>query len=229
MITLLHGDHIEVSRAELNRLKQQAQGRELRSIDGRSIDPAILVQALESSSLFGGTALIVVEQLFGKLGRQPKKITQYADILARAGETSDIILWENKELTAGTVKQLGARVTVRLFKLPVLIFQFLDNIYPGNRTVLLSAFTKLMETQAPELGFSMCVQRVRQLLHIRSGNTPEGLAGWQLSRLTSQAKSFTMDELVNLYEKLGDAEYALKSGSSPFPFRMALEQIFLTL
>lgn len=229
MITLLHGDHIEVSRAELNRLKQQAQGRELRNVDGRSIDPALLVQLVESLSLFGTETLIVIEQLFGKLGRQTNKINQYADILVKAGENHDIILWENKELTPTVVKQLGARVTVRLFKLPVLIFQFLDTIRPGNRTFLLSTFMKLMDVEAPELVFSMCVKRVRQLVSIRSGSSPEGLAGWQVSRLTSQAKSFTMDELVNLYEKLGDAEYALKSGSSPFPFRMALEQIFLTL
>lgn len=227
MITVLHGDHIASSRAELNRLKLQAKDKELRIIDGRSIDPTALIQSLESSSLFGGETCIIIEQLFGKLGRQIKRIAEYCAIIAGAGNTSDIILWEDKELSAGVLKQLGSHSQVRLFKLPVLIFQFLDGVRPGNAKPVLSAFTSLMETDPAELVFSMLVKRVRQLLGIAAGSPPAGLAGWQDARLTTQAKSFTMRELISLYEKLGDAEYAVKSGGSPFSLRQLLEQIIL--
>ena len=48
MITLLHGDQIETSRSEFNRLKEAATGKEIRNLDGKTIDAALLTQALES-------------------------------------------------------------------------------------------------------------------------------------------------------------------------------------
>jgi DNA polymerase III delta subunit len=229
MITLLHGEYIEASRAELNRLIERAKGREIRRVEGRSIDPALLVQSLESSSLFVTDTLVVVEQLFGKQGRQAKKITQYAELLTRASATMDILLWEDSQLTPTIIKHLGTGVTVREFTLPVLIFQFLDGVRLGNRKQTLSIFSDLMRTDAPELVFSMLVKRVRQLLLLASGRQPAGLAAWQLTRLTTQAKSFTIDELIVLYGKLADAEYSIKSGSSAFTFRQRIEQVLITL
>jgi len=220
MITLLHGDNTEASRVELNRLRDLAKDIEIRGIDGRNIDSALLTQSLESKSLFGGDMLVVIERLFGKLGRQIKRMSEYCAIVTSSD--GDIVMWEDKELSASVIKQLGTGVNVRLFKLPVLIFQFLDSLQ-------LDTFAKLMETEAPELVFSMLIKRVRQLIAIADGGEPAGLQGWQVRRLTTQAKSFTMNQLISLYEKLGRAEYELKSGASPFTFRQALEQVLITI
>jgi DNA polymerase III delta subunit len=229
MIILLHGDHIESSRAELNKLRAEAKDREVRRVEGRGLDTAMLIQSLESSSLFGGSTLIIVEQLFGKLGRQLKKISEYAAIISKAGDESDIILWEDRELSPGAIKQLGAKAQIKLFKMPVLIFQFLDSIQPNSSKIMVNLFEKLTQSEAPELVFAMLIKRVRQLISIHAGQSPSGLAPWQVGRLTTQAKGFTMDELVLLYKKLGDAEYGLKSGTSPFTFGQALEQVLISV
>lgn len=226
MITLLHGDYIEASRNELNRLKREAVEKEIRQLDGQSIEATTLVQSLESTSLFGVDTLVVVERLFGKLGRQQKKIEELCRILLKA--TGDIVLWEDKEIGAAVIKNLGTP-TIRVFKLPVLIFQFLDGIKPGQAKTLLDVFAKLTLAEAPELVFAMLVKRLRLLIQISDGVSPAGAAGWQLTRLTTQAKSFTMSELVRLYEDLGEAEYAVKSGQSPFSLKQLLEQWILTL
>lgn len=195
-------------------------------MDGQSIDASALVQSLESTSLFGGETLVVIERLFGKLGRQQKKIEELCRILSKA--TGDIVLWEDKEIGVTVIKHLGTP-TIRLFKLPVLIFQFLDGMKPGQAMHLLTLFAALTATEAPELVFAMLVKRLRLLIQISDGVSPPGAAGWQLTRLTTQAKSFTMSELVRLYEDLGDAEYAVKSGQSPFSLTQLLEQWILTL
>src|SRR5688572_2063982 len=98
MITLLHGDYIEASRTELNHLRSQAKDKEVRVIDGRSIDASSLIQSLESQSLFEDGTLVVIEQLFGKLGRQVKRISEYCAIVAAADKKNDILMWEDKEL-----------------------------------------------------------------------------------------------------------------------------------
>ena len=214
MITLLHGDYIEASRGELRRLIDGAKSaKEIRQLDGGSLDEGTLMQAVESSSLFGGSTLVVVERLFAKLGRQQKRIASIASLIQSA-KGSDIILWEDKELSAGTVKQLGVGANVRLFKLPVLIFQFLDNLRPGNVKSSLETYQKLVATEPAELVFSMVVSRMRQLIQLSDGVVPTRLAGWQATRLTLQAKSFTMDKLLVMYKKLHDIEVSIKNGTS---------------
>lgn len=197
MIILLHGDNIEASYAEFLRRKGT-----FTALDGSKLDQTSLQQA--AHGLFDELSVLYVERL---LSKNPK-LAAYL--------TGDVVLWEDKEISAAVIKKI-AGVDVKLFKLPVLIFQFLD-------TFSLATFEKLMETEPPELVFSMFVKRVRQLINI-----PNDLPAWQVSRLTRQSKSFTMDELISLYEQLGDAEYAIKSGSSPFTFRELLEQVLVTI
>jgi DNA polymerase III delta subunit len=229
MITLIHGDHIEASREELNRRRSESKAIDIRNLDGRSLDSSTLVQSLESSSLFGGDTLVVVERLFGKLGRQVKKIEELCKLLVASSQTTDILLWEDKEVGATVTKYLGKDARVMVFKLPVLIFQFLDGVKSGNGEMALKIYQDLVSSEAPELVFSMLVKRVRQLIQIADGGTPEGLADWQAGRLTTQAKSFTMEKLLASYKKLHDIEVSIKTGMSPFSVSAHIEQVLVDL
>lgn len=217
MITLIHGDQIEASRVEFNRLKTASKGKEVRTLDGRSIDGAKLTQALESESMFGGETVVCIENLFGKLGRKVKLIESLASIIKKS--TSDVILWEDKEVGVTVIKSLGT-LDVRLYKTPAIIFQFLDR--PS-----LSLYKQVIVSEAPELVFSMFSKRIRQLIQILDGVTPDGLQGWQLARLTRQAKLFTMDRLLSMYKKLLEIEYSVKNGSSPFTLTELTEQFLI--
>ena len=227
MLILLHGDNLEASRAELNRLKAAAKGKEIRQPEGRLLDTTTLTQALESMSLFGRETLVIIENLFGKLGRKTKLIEELAAVINRSGNV-DIVLWEDKELGAAVLKSLN-RPQIRLFKLPVLIFRFLDNLKPGSAKFVIALFQKLVEVEPPEQVLFMTVKRLRQLIMLRDGTVPEGLQGWQLSRLTSQAKSFTMVKLISMYKKLLEIEYSTKTGSTPFNLTQQIEQFLLDL
>jgi DNA polymerase III delta subunit len=214
MITLLHGNYSESSRKEFVRLKCDAKDKDVRSLDGRTLDPAGLTQAIESHSLFGSETIVFIENLFGKLGRKLKLIELLAAIIN--GSSVDIILWEDKEVGATVLKNLPhAKVT--LFKIPSVIFQLLDGIEPEGKF-------RDLPSEAPEIIFSMIVRRIRQLIQLRDGVIPEGLQGWQASRLTRQAKLFTMDRLVTMYKKLLDIEFSVKNGSSPFNLKELTEQ-----
>ncbi len=228
MITVLHGDHIEASRAELIRMKAALKGKDIRQLSGSAIDASALVQAMESSSLFGGDTAVIIEDLFARLGRQQKKIEALAQILKDREKDNDIILWEGKELSATVLKHLGTP-TVRLFKIPVVIFQFLDGLAPGNAKKSLETFALLTAKEAPELIFALVTKRIRQLLMISTGAPLSAVAPWQLSRLTTQAKSFRMEQLKKLYTRLNDIEFGIKSGNSAFNLKAELEQWLVAL
>lgn len=238
MLILLHGDHIVASRADLTRRIEDAksQGKEVRQLDGNSIDAPGLTQALESSSLFGGTVLVVIEGLLTKLGKKAslpagreKQAIQLADIIKRSGETIDIILWEGKEIGKILTGLLGAKVSVQLFKTPVVIFKLLDSIAPGRAPALLTLLSESLALDAAELIFTLLVRRVRQLIQLRDGVTPDGLQGWQAARLTSQAKLFTMDKLLSMEKNLLHIDISIKTGSSPFLLAQQLELFLIDL
>jgi len=217
MITLLHGNYSESSRKEFIRLKEEAKAKDIRVLDGRSLDAAALTQATESNSMFGGDTIVFIENLFGKLGRKQKLIEALAAIINKS--SADIILWEDKEVGATVLKNLP-NAKIALFKIPSVIFQMLDGIAPG-------AAIRDVPPEAPELIFAMIVRRVRQLIQLRDGIVPEGLQGWQASRLTRQAKLFTMDKLLHMYKTLLNMEYSVKNGSSPFTTAQYIEQFLL--
>lgn len=226
MITLLHGDQTELSRAEFNRLKNAAKGKEIREIDGKSVTEATLVQALESESMFGGNTVVFIERLFGSLGRKTKLITSLAATIRNS--SAAVVLWEEKEVGVTVIKNLG-KADVRLFKMSPLIFRFLDALRPGASEKILPLYRELIQQDAPELVGSMFARRIRQLIQLADGVTPEGLAGWQAGRLTQQAKLFTMDRLLFMYKKLRDSEFSIKNGSSPFTLSQLTEQLILEL
>lgn len=227
MITLIHGDNIEGSRAELLRLRAAIRNKDVRVFDGKDLTFQILVQAVESSSLFGGDVVVVIENLFSRLGKKPKQAEDYAKILLRAD--TDIIIWEEKEIGTLTVKLLGSKAKIILFKLPTLIFQFLDGLRPNNASVLLAQLERLVARDAPELVFTMLVRRVRQLIMVGDGVTPEGLQGWQAGRLTSQARLFTMEKLLAMHASLLAMEISIKTGASPLPLSALLERFLVEL
>ncbi|MBI5620255.1 hypothetical protein HY949_00575 [Candidatus Gottesmanbacteria bacterium] len=231
MIYLLHGDHIVSSRAALTQRidDTKKQGKEVRQLDGNIIDALSLTQALESSSLFGGTVLVAIEGLLTKLGKKEKQAVLLTDILKRSAEATDIMLWEGKEIGKTLTALLGPKPSIQLYKTPVVIFKFLDGIAPGRAPMLVSLLREALAVDAAELIFTLLVRRVRHLIQLRDNVTPEGLQAWQAARLTSQAKSFTMDKLLSMEKKLFAIDISIKTGTSPFPLAQQLELFFVDM
>lgn len=228
MITLLHGDNIQASRNALVELKEKYKGKEIRELNGRDVDETKLIQSLQSSSLFGGDTLVVIENLFTALGgRKSKRLDGVLAMLKDSGQKVDVIVWEGKEVGKTVITGLGASVKPQLFAIPTIIFKFLDGLRPNDTKGLLSLFSQAVALDAPELLHAMLVRRIRDLIMLADHVTPPGMQPWQIGRLTSQAKSFTIEQLVSLYKKLLDIEVGIKSGMSPFTMKESLE-IWLT-
>jgi DNA polymerase III delta subunit len=229
MITLIHGDFTEASRNELNRLKGEHKGKEIRQINGGECTETILIQSLESTSLFGNETVVIIENLFGKLGRKVKLIQKLAEIIKRSQQNTQIILWENKEIGKTVIGSLGANLKISEFKISVLIFKFLDTLAPKNSAQLLDIYDKLQKQDAPELIFTMIVKRIRQLLQLADGTIPDGLPSWQAGRLTTQARQFTLEKLMVMYKRLLDIEYSIKSGNSAYDMSHHIELFLIDL
>lgn len=229
MIILLHGDDRQSSREAMLTLKKQFSHLDQRIVNGKTADENTLVQALESQSVFGVSTAIIIENLLVTLGRKPKALEHVGEIFKRSGQSATIILWEEKEVTPILIKHLGPDVEQKLFKIPPVIFSFLDTLRPSNAKQLLSLYGKALEHSAPELIFALLVRRLRILVQFSGGVAPKGVAPWQLARLTKQARFFTMEQILAMEKQLLDAEYAIKTGNSPYTLSQHLERFLIAL
>lgn len=229
MITLIHGENINASRTELDRIKKTAAMKEIRIVDGKNIELSTLTQALQSSSLFGNEILVVIEQLFGQILKKTTLIKDRAKILQKKSDDINVVLWEDRELGKTAINELDPHCKILLFDLPKTLFQFLDGIQPNTRKTVLTLYQQTIATEPPELIHNLLVKRIRQLIMICDGVSPPGITAWQAGRLTKQAKLFTITKLLSMYQNLTVIEHAVKSGATPFRLSQLTQQLLLTV
>lgn len=229
MLYVLHGDQPESARKKLTELKAAVKNREIREIDGKHIDVTNLVVALESSSLFGNDICVIIEGFIGSAKKREKAFASTLSKILEASKDCDIILYEEKEIDKTTLSKFGSAASVFLFKTPVVLFQFLDGLRPGNAKATLALFSETVANEAPEVVFVLLVRRVRQLIELLDHVTPDGLQSWQAGRLTAQARHFTIEQLVAMHEELLAIDIAIKTGATPFTLAQLLEQFIIKL
>jgi DNA polymerase III delta subunit len=227
MITLIHGDDRAKSRDELQKIKRQHAGKEIRVLQGKGIEDHELLQALSSHSLFGGDVVVIIEHLLATPGKKVKRAQELCSIIKTAN--ADVVLWEEKEIGKSILTGLGSNVDIRLFKLPTVLFAFLDAIRPGHAKQLLSLYQSLIKKEAPDVIHAMLQKRLRQLLLLKAGHKEENLSSWQLARLTNQAKPFTLERLISVYKQLKIMQYQRNSGQAVFELKESTEILLCTI
>ncbi len=212
---LIHGDNLLASRNYLFQLlrKSKEQKEEVLVLDGETVKLEDLKQALETRSLFGQAKLVIVENL---LSRKPATLKEkFINYFSSLKPSSSLILWEEKIIPASLLKKIGTLFTVKLFKIPPLIFQFLDALCPGNQSMMLQKLHQL-KSEPPELIFYLLVRRMSQLILGRSLGQSAfvGLAPWQRAKLLAQSQKFKLEQLTSFYQKLLSVEKRVKTGQT---------------
>lgn len=224
MITILHGDNIVASRNRLKELSDEARLKKLELIrlDGQTLNQDELIQALESSSLFGQERLVIIEKLSPAI--KIDYLFQHAD--------KQIIVWEPKALTSAVLKKLKTikNVNLQLFKTPAVIFKFLDSIKPGNNQSMLNLFHQCLEKDSVEMIFYMLCRRFSQLIQAldQNGVHLQG-APWQIGKLKSQAKNFSLKSLLHLQQQLLSIDANIKAGRNIIPLSSQLDLLLLNI
>lgn len=211
MITLIYGEDITASRNHYFELRQLAT--EPITLDGATVSPTDLQQTLSGDDLFGTSRNIFIENLISKR-KSAKEIEILQNVLITA--KTNIVLWESKELTK---KQIDGfeKATVRQFKIPSIIFTFVDALQPNNGKKLLELYHEILQNKDPEFVLVMLQRQIRMLLALQDAGTEQisevsRIAPWQRGKLERQARMFTQEELLILHAKLFTLEKNMKTG-----------------
>jgi DNA polymerase III delta subunit len=230
MIHFLHGDNQVASRQKLTSLISQAKdnNQEIIQLDGLKIDLNQLIQALEASSLFGQEKLVIIESLFSRQkGQEKENIIQY---LKKETIIPELIFWEKKEIPGTTTRWFPKDWQYQVFKTPVAIFKFLDSIKPQNQKQMFTLLLDSIRVNSVEMVFYMLARRIHDLI-IAKDLGKSGLKGapWQIGKLVSQAQNFTLNQLIQLYQKLLSIDRDIKTGQSLMPLDWHLDLLIVNM
>ncbi|MEK7502363.1 MAG: hypothetical protein AAB609_02465 [Patescibacteria group bacterium] len=231
MITIIHGDATNESREYFLKIRTTFQN--LLSLEGQNITADVLINFFSGGNLFFEEKNLAIENLLSK-NKAGKNLDGLVAILNEHEGKSNIIMWEEKEVSQKNLS-LFPKASIQIFKIPKLIFNFLDNLKPGNGENLILIFQKLLENTPVEIILYMMVRQLRFLIAVSSSDKSDTIeelgkmAPWQKGKLERQAVFFGQGRLINLYDKLYNIDLSGKTGALSMPLADAIDFLLLDI
>lgn len=209
---ILHGEDANKSYGRLAVITEELKLKQVEVVfhDAAEIDVTHLRQEIGSSGLFGSLKCLVIKNLLSST--RSKNIDRLIEIINQESG-HEIILWENKGISATALKKFP-KAKVESFSIGPVIFKFLDSLCPNNTKNILLSWKKLInEGTEPEFVFAMLVRQFKLLIQAKSAPSSIKLAPYPTRLITQQATYFTLDHLLDLYQKLYDIDVKIKTGT----------------
>lgn len=206
-IVVIHGDDSEKSWARLKKIVEVARQRNWEILKFDETQKTLLSELLSSASLFSDKRLIAVEN--GKT--IVKKELEWLETKAKKFE-GNLVIYFDDYIPLGIKNFLPKDTKFEEYKLPKIIFKFLDGIYPGNAKNSITLFHKLLSSEPPELLFNLVAKRLKELYWVK--NSPQTLLypSWRKGILKSQVLRYKEGKLEELIGLLAEADVRAKTG-----------------
>lgn len=118
-----------------------------------------------------------------------------------------LVIYHEGNIPQLFLKELPKETKIEEFKLPKLIWHFLDNIS-------VKLLHEVIKTEPVEFAFTLLSKRFRDLYWIQASPKTLNLQPWQLSRLKRQAQKYTTREVVQIINKLAEIDVKVKTSKA---------------
>ncbi len=207
-IIILHGEDTEKSYTRLKKFVDVARDRswEVSYINDSNQS---FQECLSASSLFGNERFFILKDI-KKLGK--KDLEWLKDNYLGLG--GNLIIYSDKSLNVSTLKSFPKETKIEEFKLPVLLWNFLDGLYPGNDTREVQVLHKIIEKQPIEFVFSLIAKHFKELYWVKTGAASAGFPFWKINKLKSQASKFSEEKLKEIIGLLAEIDIKVKTSKT---------------
>lgn len=209
---ILHGEDANKSYGRLTVITDELKSKQFEVVtqDASELEITQLRQEMGSSGLFGSDKCFVIKNLLS--GTKSKNKDKLIEVINQE-TTHEIILWENKNITATILKKFP-KAKIENFPISPVIFKFLDSLRPQNtRNILLSWKKLLNEGTEPEFVFAMLARQIKLLIQTKSGPAYIKLAPYPAKLISQQATYYTLEHLLDLYKLLYEIDLKIKTGT----------------
>ena len=225
---IFHGDNHIASRQALLEYIDSSRERFTQTTTYLATDltPAQLESALGEVSLFNEQVLTVVEELHSL----PKSAHQTAllNMLMKSQTIESVVLWEKKLLTPNQLATFN-QAKQKTFKSSKSLFQWLDAFSTATSIqARVKLFNEAITQDGTEYCFLMLVRQIRLLLTIKGGGTIAGPPFVQ-AKIQKQSKMFSLQQLLNLHEKLTCIDVESKTSGIQMSLKNRLDLLQIEL
>ena len=206
-IIILHGDDERRLYERLTKFVDSAKGRswEVAYLDDPSLS---LEEQLSSSSLFGAERFFVIRDI-SRLGKK-----ELGWIAKKSKDLpGNLIIYHEGYVPQGILKALPD-AKVEEFKLPVILWNFLDGLYPGNSERSIKQFHKLIENEAPEFIFTLIAKLFRDLYWVKVDEKSLPYPSWRIGKLNLQSSKFSPEQLIDIIFHLAEIDIKVKTSKA---------------
>lgn len=207
-IIVLHGEDTEKIYLRLKKFIETAKSRswEVVYLDE---SPLSIQESLSAVSLFDSERFFVLKDI-KKFG---KKEFEWLNKKYK-GLAGNLIIYHEGILSATFLKSLPNDSTIEEFKLPKILWTFLEHVYPGNSEKVLREFHQIIERDAPEFLFSLIARQLKDVYWVKVDPRSTGFADWKISKLKYQADKFSEEKLKTFIGRLAEIDVEVKTSKT---------------
>ena len=184
-----------------------------------------LLGKIGEQSLFAEKILYVTEGLETVPFRKSAKIKKdsFFESIAFISRSKnlEVVTWEEEK--QARLCKLKDVVQVHESKLSQTIFNFLENIRPGNKSAFIVSLRKLVESQDEMFIFIMLQRHIVSLIQAHKNKIPSTISPWQKAKIVAQSKTWEDKKLSEFYNHLNKIEVGMKTNNNPYGIRRSLE------
>lgn len=100
------------------------------------------------------------------------------------------------------------------YKLPKIIFKFLDGIYPGNSKNSVIILHRLLRSNPAELIFNLVAKRFNELYWAKNSASTLDYPAWRKEILKRQSSKYSDEQLMKVISLLAEADIRSKTGDT---------------
>ena len=209
-IVLLHGDDFLASKKRLDSLLAEIKRKGFSVFYIAAEGKLGLSEQLSARSLFEKDSLYILENA----NKIPLKDLQWLSSHAKA-LAGTLVIYSEGFVGARVKNLLPKEVKEETFKLPPLIFSFLDSFYPGNSLKSMQLLYRLAPSEPMEKIMHFLGKHLRNLYWV--GQDPKLLPysqDWRVLKTLTQSKKFKKGELEETIGDLAEADIASKTSDA---------------
>jgi DNA polymerase III delta subunit len=207
---LLSGDHLTKSYERLSKFMEVAKRRgwEIISLDGGGVEN--LPEKLSTQPLFPKEILYILKEVNKIKKNDLKWLNKNFPNLP-----GTLVIYQEGNLNKDTSLLLPKEIKKEEFKLPRLIFNFLDSFYPGNTQNCLKLFHQLIQNEPPEFVFALLGRHLRDLYWILDDPKTLKYESWRKEKLLKQGKYFgNKEKIAEIIDLMAEIDIKVKTSEA---------------
>lgn len=127
---------------------------------------------------------------------------------------ADLIVYHNGVINAKILKSLSKPDKNEEFKIPKLIWSFLDSFFPGNAKNAYKLFHEVIKNEPAEFLFSMLARQLRDIYWAKFDPKTMEYPVWRIGKLKNLASKYDKDELEMLIDEMAKADMNAKTSKA---------------